>query len=50
MIRSIKVTLVTASLLMLLSGAYAGITLNAARIGAEDVEALRRILHTGFRS
>jgi hypothetical protein len=35
-------TFFAASVIMLVSGAYAGTTLNAARIGVEDVDEFRR--------
>jgi hypothetical protein len=48
MIRSIRMTFFAASVIMLVSGAYAGTTLNAARIGAEDVEALAAFYKSAF--
>lgn len=48
MIRSIKIILIAAAMLMLASGSYAGVTLNAARIGAEDVEALATFYKSAF--
>jgi predicted enzyme related to lactoylglutathione lyase len=43
-----QLMLLTLTALMLVSGAHAGVTLNAARIGAEDVAALAKFYESAF--
>jgi predicted enzyme related to lactoylglutathione lyase len=47
-IRAAKILLVAGSFLMLMGQAYPGVTLNAARIGAEDVAALATFYQSAF--
>lgn len=48
MIKAIKVMLVAASILLLSGTASAGVSLNAARVGAEDVAALAKFYESAF--